>query len=184
MEDLFLVKTEIENLQKEEDIINVKRIEAFKRAKKIFNEMALKRFGQGWEIVKFKRKNGTYTYGIITTAEAVVWNNGKKIKEVYISVYGLFLIQRSDWWDVTNNLLLQDEHIFTFLSDIETCTLDELNDVINKWYEEEKNFNLNSESDPEFVPDPKWFKNDGFYYKFFNYAEFLKNENIINEYKI
>ena len=183
MENLFLIKREIEDIQKEEETLNIKKIDAFKRAQKIFNEMALKRFGQGWEIVKIKRKNGTYTYGIITTAKSFVWNDGKKIKEAYVSVYGLFLIQRNDWWDVTNDLLLNHEHIFTFSSDIETCTLDELNTVINKWYEEEKNFNLNSEGDPEFVPDPKWFKNNNFYYKFLNYTEFLKNENITNEYK-
>lgn len=183
-------KEKLETLDIKFKEINKEYLETMKELAKTFNSKAKDYLNGGYKIIKIVGTNTRYEiYGIVNDITYRIWNNGERILSKSINVDGLFFYKHNNRnINITNNVISHADEIFTYFDRMEEITVEELNDVINKWYlsEEDEYLYPDNEGASEedwIYPDTEWFRNDGYDRYFKDYKDIINNELINKEFK-
>lgn len=187
-------KEKLETLDVKLKEINKEYLETMKELGKTFNSKAKDYLNGGYKIIKIAETNTRYEiYGIVNDITFRIWNNGERIWSKSINADGLFFYKHNNnrninITNITNNVISHADKIFTYFDRIEEITVEELNDVINKWYlsEEDEYLYPDNEGASEedwIYPDTEWFRNDGYDRYFKDYKDIINNELINKEFK-
>lgn len=186
-------KEKLETLDVKLKEINKEYLETMKELGETFNSKAKDYLNGGYKIIKIAETNTRYEiYGIVNDITFRIWNNGERILSKSINADGLFFYKHNNRniniTNITNNVISHADKIFTYFDRIEEITVEELNDVINKWYlsEEDEYLYPDNEGASEedwIYPDTEWFRNDGYDRYFKDYKDIINNELINKEFK-
>lgn len=170
----------------ENEILNLeqKKIDVYKESKNLFMENTKEFFNEEYKFIKLNRVNNTI-YGVIKHIEPTLWNNGKKIIQSNLNLYGLFVAENKNSFVITDLICLDTSYMFNFFDVVEETSKEEINIVIDKWYNNtDKDYSepFIDEDGTVFGPIENWFFTDNYHHYFQYYKDILNNKLINKEF--
>ena len=176
-------KEELDYIRQERANLDLREISVCKKIRELFNSEVKDFLNGGFRVIKIEKDSYKTIYGIVDRIEFANWNNGKKIMNSNINLYGLFLYYDSthDFYTVTNMSCFDDSMVFTIIDEMQDITLSELNEKITAWYIKCNEDYLTG--DEEFEPMPNWFIEENYKIYFEKYKDILNNKFLNKEFE-